>query len=199
MCRPRSSSFPLIFALMIALAGPLSGAQVYSAKEAPPPREQSEGFRRFVYVSVAAGANWPLGDMNVTFDPSFLFLGRVERTLSPSIRAGVNLSYHSFDSELAGTRDNGGVMNLSVYGKSLGTWGPYRPFVLAGVGGYWSKSQDSSRRLDGGFQIGGGVELPANRHLSVTAATGLHVVFRGDQLNDFFWFDGYIGFLFREP
>lgn len=201
---PSSSSFfPLIFALVIALPGPLSGAQVHSTKEAPagPAEEkrQDEESRRFFYVNIASGADWPAGEMNVIFDPSFLFLVRVEHARSPLIRAGVQLSFHSFAAERPGTRDNGGIVNLSVYGKALGVWGPYRPFGLFGVGGYSSKEEDSSRRLDGGFQMGGGLELPITQHLSVTAATGLHVVFRGDQLDDLLWFDGHIGFLFREP
>ncbi len=199
MCRPRSSSFPIIFALVIALAGPLSGAQVRSAKEAPPPREQSEGFRRFVYVTIATGANWPVDDMNVAFDADVLFLTRGEYAFSPLKRVGAQLGFHSFDSEQASTRDNAEIVSLSVFGKALGIWGPYRPFGLLGVGAYLSKQEDSSRRLDGGFEIGGGIELPASSYLSATAGTGLHVVFRGDRLNDLLWLDGYIGFLFRAP
>ncbi len=138
---------PLIFTLLLVTAGPSAGAQAPSGAQRPAEESvtawaeddgagyaagQSETFKRAVYVSIATGANWPVGDMNVAFDADVLFLARGEYAFSPLKRVGVQLGFHSFDSEQASTRDNAEIISLSVFGKALGIWGPYRPFGLLG-------------------------------------------------------------------
>lgn len=150
-------------------------------------------------VSILAGANWPVGDMNVVQDPGFLMIGRGEYQTTRRLRVGVELGFHSFDAERPGTRDNEGILDLGVFGKVLGGWGPYRPYGLVGFGAYISKEADGSRRWDPGFQVGAGVELPLSPYLAATAGGGSHFLFRGGGNEDYLWLDGYLGFVFKLP
>ncbi len=153
-----------------------------------------------LYVSAFTGGAWPVGGMNVIYDPSFMAGGRAELSLGPLVRAGVQLSFASFDAERGADLDNEGVVNLSLYGKALGRWGPYQPFALLGVGAYVSKEiETSGRRWDGGVQFGGGFELPVSEYMSATVGTAIHAVLRGGEQGDYVWIDGYLGFVFKAP
>ncbi len=180
--------------LLVLLAQPL-GAQEQAEQQ------DAEPFPRLIYVQVFMGGNWPVGVMNEAFDPSFLAGGRVEVSMNrrPLVRAGAGASFHSFDSESPGTADNEGIINLSVFGKVLTSWGPYEPFGILGVGVAVSKNEDGSRRADPGLQIGGGVELPISEHFSVTTGTEFHLIVRGGEADNRLWLDAYLGFVFRQP
>jgi hypothetical protein len=163
-------------------------------------QEEAESFAQHIYVNVLLGANWPVGSMNVFLDPGFLAGGRAEYELKPLVRVGVQLSFHSFDAERPGTDDNEGVIIMSFVGRALGEWGPYRPFALFGLGAYVSKERETSaRRWDGGVQVGTGLEYPISEHFSANTGLGIHMVLRGSNEDDYFWVEGYLGFLFKWP
>ena len=153
-----------------------------------------------LYLAVLTGASWPVASMNVIYDPSFLATARGELAVSPFVRLGAQVSFHAFDAERPGEADNEGVINLALFGKALGDVGPYRPFALLGIGAYVSKEKETgTRRWDGGMQFGAGFELPLSEYVSALAGTGLHLVYRGGEQDDYLWLDGYLGFLFRQP
>jgi len=217
-------SHALILPLLLVLTRPLAGAQG-SAGRAPdplpsePPQaadveladpEREPGHQQqgaaaqdqgpVLYLSVLLGGSWPVASMNVIYDPSFHAIARAELARGPFVRVGAQVSFHAFDAERPGEADNEGVINLSLFGKALGELGPYRPFALLGVGAYVSKEKETSgRRWDGGMQFGAGFELPLSEHVSTVVGTGLHLVFRGGEQDDYLWLDGYLGFLFRQP
>ncbi len=153
-----------------------------------------------IYVSVFTGAGWPIGDMNVILDPGFVAGARGGYGLTPLVRVGAQLSFHSFDAERPAVADNEGVILLSLFGKALGEWGPYQPFALFGLGAYVSKVEETAgRRWDGGVQVGAGLEYPASEHLGVATGLHFHMVLRGGEQNDYLWLEGYLAFAFRLP
>ncbi len=163
-------------------------------------QQAAEPFDRVVYVNLLLGANWPVGDTNVVFDPDWLTGGRIEYALTPLVRLGGQLSFHAFNAERGAAADNEGVIAMSAFAKALGVWGPYRPFALFGIGAYVSKQLETAgRRWDGGVQMGAGLEYPVAEHLSVTSGFGFHMVLRAGEQNDHLWIEGYLGFLFRGP
>lgn len=213
----------LIFPLLLVVTRPLAGAQDWAggapdplASEPPqaadvgladaerqPGQEQGVAAQDqgpVLYLSVLLGGSWPVASMNVIYDPSFHAIARAELARGPFVRVGAQVSFHAFDAERPGEADNEGVINLSLFGKALGALGPYKPFALLGVGAYVSKEKETSgRRWDGGMQFGVGFELPLSEHVSTVVGSGLHLVFRGGEQNDYLWLDGYLGFLFRQP
>lgn len=163
-------------------------------------QEEAEVYPRYLYVNVFLGAGWPIGNMNVYYDPGFVAGGRGEYMISPLVRVGGQLSFHSFDAERPGIADNEGVILMQAYAKALGQWGPYYPFALLGLGAYVSKEQETSaRRWDGGLQVGTGIEYPVTEHFGVNTGFSFHMVLRGGEERDYFWLEGYLGFLFRQP
>jgi opacity protein-like surface antigen len=170
---------------------------------APPParaQEDAELQPRYLYLNLFLGAGWPVGNMNVFLDPGFVAGGRGEYALSPLVRVGGQLSFHSFDAERPGTADNEGVILMSAIAKALGRWGPYYPFALIGLGAYGSKNlETSARRWDFGLQVGTGLEYPVTEQFAVNAGFDFHMVLRGGTESDYFWIEGYLGFLFRQP
>ena len=180
--------------LAILLTRPLAAAQEQGQDE------EREGYERAFYVSVLTGAGWPVGQLNVLQDPGFLGKGRVEYAFGdPKLRVGLELGYQAFDVEFPGTSDNEGILNLSLVVKALGTYGPYRPFALLGGGVYNSKSPGGGRGWSGGFQLGGGLELPISEHFSAITGSGFHLVFRGEDEDAGIWIEAYLGFHFRQP
>jgi len=214
-------SHALFVLLSLALSRPLAGAQgptvltpdspcggavdseLMDPDRQPAPQEPgvaAEDRGPVLYLAVLTGGSWPVASMNVIYDPSFQATARGELAVSPNLRLGAQVSFHSFDAERPGEADNEGVVNLALFGKALGDVGPYRPFALLGVGAYVSKEKETGgRRWDGGMQFGAGFELPLSEYLSAVAGTGLHLVYRGGGQDDYLWLDGYLGFLFRQP
>ncbi|UCC71568.1 MAG: outer membrane beta-barrel protein [Gemmatimonadota bacterium] len=181
--------------LAIVALGLLIASQPAFAQEGA-----GEPFQRVLYVNLFLGANWPVGNMNVVLDPGTLAGGRGEFALSPQVRVGAQLSFHSFDAEFASTADNEGVIVMGVFAKGVGEWGPYQPFALWGLGAYVSKENETTgRRWDGGMQLGAGLEYPISEHFSATTGFGFHYVLRSGEQDDHFWIEGYLGFLFRQP
>jgi hypothetical protein len=169
--------------------------------QALPAAGQEEPADHYLRASFMLGAGWPVGDMNVHFDPGFVAGARGEYTLSPMTRVGAQLAFHSFDHEpLPGTVDNEGIIDLSLIAKAVGSWGAYDPFALIGLGAFVTKDQVSNgRRWDGGLQLGGGLGLEVSEHLTVLVGTSFYMVFRGGENSDYLWIDGYLGFDLRQP
>ena len=162
-------------------------------------QEDGEPPARYIYVNVFLGAGWPVGDMNVYLDPGIVAGGRGEYAVSPLVRVGGQLSFHAFDAERPGDADNEGIILMQAFAKALGQWGPYYPFALMGLGAYGSKVRETSaRRWDGGLQVGLGLEYPVTRNFSVNTGFSFHMVLRGGEQSDYFWFEGYLGFLFTD-
>ena len=185
----------VVFAMLIVLAVPAVGQEPGTqARDAA----QSERYFRATFFF---GAGWPVGDMNVHFDPGVTAGARAEYTLSPMTRVGAQIGFHSFDHEpLPGTVDNEGIVELSLLAKAVGAWGPYDPFALIGLGAFHTKDQVATgRRWDGGLQLGGGLGLEVSEHLTVLVGTSVYVVFRGGENSNYLWVDGYLGFDFRQP
>ena len=182
----------LIFAPLLPLLLLAPSASRAQEDAAPQPR--------YLYVNVFVGAGFPVGGMNVILDPGFGAGGRGEYALSPLVRVGGQLSFHSFDAERPGTADNEGVILMSLIAKALGRWEPYYPFALIGLGAYGSKTlETSARRWDFGLQVGTGIEYPVDEQFAVNVGFDFHMVLRGGTESDYFWIEGYLGFLFRQP
>ena len=162
-------------------------------------QDSSQELESPIFAELWLGGGWPIASTNVDFDPSLGAGARVEMQVSPLLRGGVELAFHSFDAELPAIRDNQGALALSIFGKLTGVWGPYRPFALAGFGAANSKRDDGSRLWDLALQIGGGAEAPISDHVSIMVGTTLHVVPRGGQVTDLLWMAGYFGFVFKQP
>jgi hypothetical protein len=47
--------------------------------------------------------------------------------------------------------------------------------------------------------VGTGLEYPVTEHFSVNTGLSFHMVLRGGEESDYFWLEGYLGFLFRQP
>jgi opacity protein-like surface antigen len=181
---------PIVAPLLLLLLAPVSARAQEDAE--PPPR--------YLYLNLFLGAAWPVGNMNVYHDPGFVAGGRGEYAISPLVRVGGQLSFHSFDAERPGVADNEGVILMQAFAKALGEWGPYYPFALLGLGAYVSKERvTSGRRWDGGLQVGTGLEYPVTEHFAVNTGFSFHMVLRGGEESDYFWLEGYLGFLFRQP
>ena len=187
-----------VIASMLVASGLL--AQTLQAAQQAEAEVETQLFKRWlIHTEVFMGAGFPVGSMNLNFDPSFMVGIRGEFGISPNMRGGIEVSYHAFDSEGLTVADNQGVIGLSLLGKFLDEWGPYRPFALLGVGVYSSKEDDGKRRWDAGFQLGAGTELPVSEHLAVTVGSTLQVVPRDGDPDKLFWIDAYLGFVFRQP
>ncbi len=183
--------YTLLALLALILPGPLRAQEPAGADEAWVPT---------LFVAFFAGLDWPVGAMNVILDPGQTAGARAEYAVSPMTRVGAQLSFHSFDHEAPGTGDNEGAINLSAIGKAIGTWGPYSPYALLGLGAYVTKDQVAGgRRWDGGLQFGAGFELTVSERFAVLVGTGFHMVFRGGENDDYLWLDAYLGFDFRQP
>lgn len=156
-------------------------------------------FERIFHVELDLGAGWPIAAANTEFDPSFIAGGKVSMLVTPTLRGGAELSFHSFDAERPGTADNQGVVSLNLFGKLVGVWGPYRPFALLGLGVVNSKRSDATRRWDPGLQFGGGMEAPLSQHVSILVGSALHTVPRGEEETELLWISGYLGVVFRQP
>jgi hypothetical protein len=215
-------SIALILPVLLLVPQPLAAAQALvvitpdSSAQAPPQAaasaarspaampaiqaSEAEEFTPVLYFSVLAGANWPVGNMNVILDPSIATIARGEYAISPLVRIGAQFSYHAFDAERLSINDNEGIINLTLLAKALGQWGPYKPFALLGLGAYVSKVHETAgRRWDGGLQVGAGIELPVSEYMSAVTGTGLQAVLRGAEQTDYIWLEAYIGFLFKQP
>lgn len=162
--------------------------------------DEAVAYERALYVTLFTGAGWPIGDMNVILDPGFVAGGRGEYALTPLIRMGAQLSFHSFDSEFPYVTDNEGVILMSLFAKALGEWGPYQPFALFGLGAYVSKvAETAGRRWDGGVQVGAGLEYPVSEDFIAAGGFNFHMVLRGGEQNDYLWLEGYLAFSFKMP
>ena len=186
-----------VIASMLVASGLL--AQTLQAAQQSEAEVERQPFERLLHAEVIMGAGFPVGSMNLNFDPSFMAGVRAEFGITPNMRAGIEASYHAFDSEGLTVADNQGVISLSLLGKFLDEWGPYTPFALLGVGAYNSKEEGGQRRWDAGFQLGAGTELPVSKYLAATIGSTLHVVPRDGDADKLFWIDGYLGFVFRQP
>lgn len=177
--------------ISLAMPAPLFG-QVGAAQDE---------YERYFHATFFLGGGWPVGSMNVDFDPGLIGGARGEYALSPMTRVGAQIAFYSFDAEpVAELVDNEGVINMSLIGKAIGTWGPYEPFALIGLGAYVTKDQVAEgRRWDGGLELGGGLGLEVSEHFSVLVGTSFHMVFRGGGNIDYLWLDGYLGFDFKQP
>lgn len=117
---------------------------------------------------VLTGASWPLGGMRDRYNPASHFGGFLERALSGSLRVGVEAGYHAFDEKAPATSDTLGVTEVSLAGRWLGT-GPYRPFVLLGLGGYRALG---TWKL--GAELGAGVDLRIAPRVSLVSGATFH-------------------------
>jgi hypothetical protein len=139
-------------------------------------------FEPAFHASFLLGASWPVGTMNLHFDPGFMAAARGLYALSPMTRVGAQLGFYSFDSEPipAERVDNEGIVSLSLVATARGRSGPYAPFALVGLGGYLSKDQFSDgRRWDGGMEFGVGLSLGVSEHFAAVVGTSFHMIFRG--------------------
>lgn len=185
--------------VVVVVASLLFVTQSGALRAAQGDRSSAARFERLIYAELMLGAGWPIGATNTEFDPSFIVGGRVEMQLKSNLRGGLELAFHSFDAELPATRDNQGVLALSLFGKLTGVWGPYRPFGLLGVGIVNSKRADATRRWDPALQIGGGAEAPVSEHVSIMVGSSLHTAPRGGEETELLWLTGYLGFVFKQP
>jgi hypothetical protein len=143
------------------------------------------GGRGDVEVGVFTGGNWPVGGSRETLDPGFLFGGDVLYTLTPAWRAGAQVAYHDFNVT--------GITNASFIVNFRQPWGPYRVFLMSGLGWYrWNGSSQA------GLQAGGGVEFPLTGSLYLMSVANVHAV-NGGIPADPVWVEAYLGFRARWP
>jgi hypothetical protein len=155
------------------------------------------GFPGRLIAGAITGAGWPFGLMRDRFHPAFHFQGFLEARVTPStakpaVRLGLQLGFHEFDSKGDVPGSSLSVTNLSFTARVLGG-GVYRPFLLAGYGGYHAASVWKA-----GVQAGGGLEVPVSRYISLMPGVAFHSV-RAPQpsIGDLKWWEGYLGFALR--
>jgi hypothetical protein len=166
----------------------------------PPPIPAFQG--RLV-AGALAGASWPIGSMRKNFNPGFHFQGFLEGRVTsvstkPTLRLGLQLGFHEFDAKSAGIVSGSAlsVTNLSFTARALGgSAGSYRPFLLAGYGVYHAAGV-----VKPGAQVGGGLDLPVPRGISLMPGVAFHSVNAPQgQIGRLSWWEAYLGFAFRVP
>ncbi|HVR08834.1 MAG TPA: hypothetical protein VMW75_12370, partial [Thermoanaerobaculia bacterium] len=142
-----------------------------------------------LWLSLAGGIGWPAGSMRSHYDPGFDLAALLEHPFGAHWRAGLEVGYHAFAGKAGQATANLGVTTLSAVGRLFGGGGPYRPFVLFGVGGY-----HSSGAWDAGFEGGAGFEAAISHHLALTSGVTAHYAAVHGGRPGRQWIDVHLGF-----